>query len=93
MALVVFSGKPKAALVTVALGMALAYSFVPAAADTLTWNVAGGGKRSDTVNWSSAGTHTVPQSGDMIIISKLPGGQACENGIVGCACDRFMRYN
>ena len=72
----------KAAIGSLAVG----FVCVSASADTLTWKTAGGGKWSDAANWLSNGTHTVPQSGDTIIIASLPGGATCENDIEGLEC-------
>lgn len=52
-------------------------------ADTLTWTASGGGMWSNAANWSSDGSHTVPQSGDTIKILGLKSGEVYENDIDG----------
>ena len=52
-------------------------------ADTLTWTASGGGMWSHAANWSSDGSHTVPQSGDTIKILGLKSGEVYENDIDG----------
>lgn len=55
-------------------------------ADTLTWTAPGGGKWSNAANWSSTGSHAVPQSGDTILITNLQDQQTYENDIPGLSC-------
>jgi len=52
-------------------------------ADTLTWVGTGGGNWSVAANWSSDGSHTVPQPGDTIKINTLKSGETYNNDIVG----------
>ena len=65
-------------------GMA-AVALICAAAhgDTLTWVGSGGGNWSAAANWSSDGSHTVPQPGDTIKINTLKSGETYNNDIVG----------
>jgi hypothetical protein len=51
--------------------------------DTLTWVGTGGGNWSVAANWSSDGSHTVPESGDTIKINTLKSGETYHNDIVG----------
>ena len=62
---------------------ALAFAAVSVSADTLTWVGAGGGNWSDAANWSSDGSHAIPQSGDTIKINTLKSGETYNNDIVG----------
>jgi hypothetical protein len=55
----------------------------PAFGDTLTWTASGGGNWSDANNWSSDGSHAIPQSGDTIKINTLKSGETYNNDIVG----------
>ena len=53
-------------------------------ADTLTWTgAAGDGKWSTPENWTSDGTHTVPQSGDSVIAKVVGGDGVVTNDIAG----------
>ena len=65
------------------LGTILAGVALCATADTLTWKATTGGNWSSAANWSSDGSHTVPQSGDTIKILNLASGQTYVNDIEG----------
>ena len=76
-----YARNPHMRLVVLAGAVALVSGSMKA--DTLTWVGTGGGNWSVAANWSSDGSHTIPESGDIIKINTLKSGETYNNDIVG----------
>lgn len=70
------------------LGLILAGVALCAAADTLTWSATTGGNWSDAANWTSDGSHAVPQSGDRVVVA-LSAGSASTNNLSSLSLSHF----